>query len=90
MKTLPDSIQQYITHLSNTPSFNSIYTLDKLTFVNDIYINYNTYEEIWKNVSRMQAFRVSRTERKLIDKTLLGEEKYNAIIDLIEEAKASL
>ncbi len=69
---------------------NMIYLMDKLEFVNKVYFECKTYDHVWENIHRQQAYRIFMKERSLIDRDILGEQKYQALWDLYESAKETM
>lgn len=69
---------------------NVTYFEDKLDFVKKAYFEFNTYEEVYRGISRWQVMRIFTKEKSLINQELLGSEKYDAILELYYSAKESL
>jgi len=90
MQALPEKIQQRIDMLVNDADISRTYILDKLDFVNKLYLECTTHREVWSTIPRFQAYRIHMHNRNLIDREILGTARYDAIVDLIGEAKASL
>ena len=81
---IPEHIKEKLLNLSLSEG-NSNYFKDKEDFIDKVYLKYKTYDEVWKNVSRYQAYRVVQFDNYLLDKAILGE-KYDAVMDLYESA----
>jgi len=90
VKELPKKIQESLAFIAEESGITSLYYLDKLEFCIAVYSKYKTYEEIWKNVSRMQCLRITMREKNLIQEKELGIIKLEAIKDLVASAKETL
>ena len=88
MYNFPISIQERLDKIKTNN--HAVYYEDKESFCRKVYIQANSYESLWNNGSRYQALRVWTTEPHLIDKELLGKDKYQAILDLVDSAKETM
>jgi len=85
---LPISVQQKLESLKQAE--HPLYYQDKEEFCLLAYLKAKNYSDLWSQGSRYQALRVWTTEPHLIDKELLGKDKYQAILDLVDSAKETM
>lgn len=88
METIKHRLSELL--LTCVDAENLAYFLDKAHFVHDVYFTYGDYDGVYENISRWQVMRVWSKEKELIDKNELGQEKYAAIMALLDDAQGSI
>jgi len=84
---LPQEIQDRLARIKEQEDI--VYYNSRKDFMESIFAH-NKYDDIFKHCSRWQAIKTWRTERRMLNERLLGSERYEAVYDLVQEAKASL
>lgn len=81
-----DKIYEYLEEYRNYPH---LYERNR-DFVETVYNPNFTAEEVWIKIGRWDALTIWNHSRELIDRELLGEDKWMEIHNLIDSAKESI
>lgn len=65
---------------------NTIYFQDKLTIYIKIYYVCKTANDIWENLNLREVNRFVGNHRHLLDRKMLGREKYITIMEMFKES----